>query len=242
MLQGVNLGVNSTWCQQGVADGCLRRDWGTVPLSCSKMAAAERRKARRRKLLQNSEERLQKILGTRSSHPIASKTEIEPSESVLRSASTEKVDGSNENDPAVDPVESETIVGENDVSSVAEDLVDQNLKRSTTETPVCETQDVETDKTNYLDNEFKDIPETTSHREGSQRSNVDKTTEQVSPSSKSRNWTRVIFNVILAIALVSKWTYVNLGVLLSTNEKPGPNNPERVLLQSEVSQWLQVVK
>ena len=199
------------------------------------MAAAERRQARRRKLLQNSEERLQKILGTRSSHPVASKTELEPSESVSRSASTEKLDGFNENDLAVDPKESETTVGEKNVSSVAEDVGDQNLQRITTEKPVCESQDVETDKTNYLDNEFKNLHEATSHQEDSQRSNVVKTTDQVSPSSKSGSLTRVIFNVILAIVLVSKWTYVNLEVLLSINKSPGPNNPGGVLLQSEVS-------
>ncbi|KAL9972730.1 hypothetical protein ACROYT_G019094 [Oculina patagonica] len=201
------------------------------------MAAAERREARRRKnLLQNSEERLQKILGTRSIHHTTSKSELEPSESVLNSASTRK-DVSNEKKFDVDPKESESTVGEKDVLSVRKDVEDQTINRDTTKEPVCESQDVETDKRNYVDKEFQDLPEATSHQEDSPRTSVNKTTEDVSSSSESRIWTRVIFNVTLAILLVSKWTYVNLEVLLSTNSKQDPDSSERVLLQSESMIW-----
>lgn len=210
-------------------------DWASVPFRCadSKMAAAERREARRRKLLQNSEERLQKILGTRSIHPTTAKSQLEPSESVLNSASTEK-DVSDKKKFDVDPKESETTVGEKDVLSVRKDVEDQTIKRNTTEEPVCESQDVETDKRNYVKNEFQELPEATSRQEDSPLTSVNKTTEDGSSSSESRIWTRVIFNVTLAIVLVSKWTYVNLEVLLSTNGKQDPHSSERVLLQSEV--------
>lgn len=199
----------------------------------SKMAAAERREARRRKLLQNSEERLQKILGTRSNHPTTSKSQLGPSENVSNSVSTDK-DVSNEKKFDVDPLESETIVGEKDVWPVTKDMEDQTVKKDTTEEPVCESQDVETDKRNFLDNEFQNFPESTIHQESSPRTTFNKTTEDVSSSSKSGILTRVIFNVTLAIVLVSKWTYMNLEVLLSKNEKHHPDSSKRVLIQSEV--------
>ncbi len=198
------------------------------------MAAAERREARRRRnLLQNSEERLQKILGTRSTHPSTAKSQLEPSESVLNSASTGK-DVSNEKKFDVNPKESENTVGEKDVLSVRKDVEDQTIKRDTTKEPVCDSQDVQTDKRNYVDKELQDLPEATSHQEDSPRTGVNKTTKDVSSSSESRIWTRGIFNVVLAILLVSKWTYVNLEVLLSTNSKQDPDSSERVLLRSEV--------
>ena len=210
------------------------------------MATAERREARRRKLLQNPEDRLQRILGSRLNHPTTSRSQFEPSESLLNSASTEKQDVSNEKKLVTDPKPSENITVEKDVLSVTKDVEDQTDDRKTTEETVCESQDIETDRGNYLDNEFKDVPEATSLSQNPCTvpsppvAGVNETVEHVSLGSKSGIWTRVIFNVTLAFVLVSKWTYVNLEVLLSTNGKQGPVKSQKVLIQSEVGLSRQV--
>lgn len=211
----------------------ITEDWATVPLSDSKMADAQRREARRRKLLQNSEDRLQRILGSRSSHLTTSNPQHEPSEIGLNSISTEK-DVCNENKFDVDPKESETIEGEKDVSSVMKDEDNQTVQSSKAGETVCESRDLETDGRNYLENEFKDVPEVSSRHQNPPPSEVNKTVELVSSSSKSGIWTRVICNIILAIVLVSKWTYVNLEVLLSMNRNQDRGNSQNGLVQSEV--------
>ena len=199
--------------------------------SDSKMADARRREARRRKLLQNSEDRLQKILGSRSSHLTTPNLQYQPSEIVLNSTSVEK-DVSNQNKFDVDPKESETIVREKDVSSLIADEDNQTVQSSKAEETACESKDVETDRRNYLDDEFKDVPEVTSPHQNLPPSEVTKKVEHLSSSSNSGIWTRVIFNIILAIVLVSKWTYVNLEVLLSMNRKQ--DRAQNGLVQSEV--------
>lgn len=197
------------------------------------MADARRREARRRKVLQNSEDRLQRILGSRSSHLTTLNSQHQPSEIVLNSTSAEK-DVSNQNKFDVDPEESETIVREKDVSSPIEDEDNQTVQSSKAEETACESKDIETDGKNYLDDEFKDVPEVTSRHQNLPPAEVNKTVEHLSSTSNSGIWTRVIFTIILAIVLVSKWTYVNLEVLLSLNRNQDRGNSQNDLVQSEV--------
>ena len=194
------------------------------------MADAQRREARRRKLLQNSEDRFQKILGSRSSHLTTSNSQHQP---VSNSTSAEK-DVSNQTKFDVDPGESETSVAEKDVSSLIEDEDNQTVQRSKVEETSCESKDVETDGRNYLDDEFKDLPEVTSQHQSLPPPEDNKTVEHLSSGSNSGIWTRVVFNIILAIVLVSKWTYVNLEVLLSMSRNQDRGNGQNGLVQSEV--------
>ena len=200
----------------------------------SKMADAQRREARRRKLLHNSEDRLQRILGSRSSHLNTLNSQQKPSENVLNSTSAAK-NVSNHNKFDVDPKESETIVIGKDVSPLIKDEDNETVQSSDAEETACESKDAETDGRNYLEDEFKDV---TSCHDGLPSSEVNKTVEH-SSSSNSGIWTRVIFNIILAIVLVTKWTYVNLEVLLSIkyqDKNQGHGNSQTGLIQSEVRQ------
>ena len=201
--------------------------------SYSKMADAQRREARRRKLLQNSEDRLQRILGSRSSHLSTLNSQHQPSDIVLNSTSAEK-DVSNQNKFDFDPNERETIDREKDVSSPMEDEDNETVQSSKVEENSCESNEVETDGRSYLDDEFKDVPEVTSLHQNLQPSEGNKAVEHLSSTSNSGIWTRVIFNIILAIVLVSKWTYVNLEVLLSMNRNQDRGNSQNGLVQSEV--------
>ena len=204
-----------------------------VGSSYSKMADARRREARRRKLLQNSEDRLQRILESRSSHLTTLNAQHQPSDIVLNSSSAEK-DVSNQNKFDFDPnIISETIVGEKDVSSPTEDEDNQTVQSSKVEENACESKDVETDGRSYLDDEFKEVPEVTSLHQDLPLSEVNKTVEH--SGIVFGIWTRVIFNIILAVVLVSKWTYVNLEVLLSMSRNQDRGNSQSGLVQSEVS-------
>lgn len=207
--------------------------------SDSKMADAQRREARKRKLLQNSEDRLQRILGSRSSHLTTLKSQHQPSDIVLNSTSAEK-DVSNQNKFDVDTKESETIVRGKDVSPLIEDEDNETVQNIKAEETACESKDVVTDGRNYLDEEFKDVPEVTSCHQDLPPSEVNETVEHLPSSSNSGIWTRVIFNIILAIVLVSKWTYVNLEVLLSVNRNQDRGSSQSGLIQSEVRQLLQL--
>lgn len=189
------------------------------------MADVYRREARRRKLLQNSEDRLQRILGSRSSHLTTSNAQHQPDEVVSNSTSAEK---------DISASGSETIVAEKDVSSLIEGEDNQSVQISQPEETVCESKDVETDTRNYLDDEFKDAPEMTNRQKNLPPPEVNKTVEHLPSSSNSGIWTRVIFNIILAIVLVSKWAYVNFDVLLSMNRSQDGGNSQNALLQSEV--------
>ena len=200
----------------------------------SKMADAQRREARRRKLLQNSDDRLQRILGSRSSHLTTLNSQQKPSENVLNSTSAEK-NVSNQNKFDVDPKKSETILMGKDVSPLIKDEDNETVQSSNAEESACESKDAETDGRNYLDDEFKDV---TSCHDDLPSSEVNKTVEH-SSSSNSGIWTRVIFNNILAIVLVTKWTYVNLEVLLAIkyqDKNQGHGNSQTGLIQSEVRQ------
>ena len=189
------------------------------------MADAHRREARRRKLLQNSEDRLQRILGSRSSHLTTSNVQHQPNEVVSNSTSAEKDISAGGN---------QTIVAEKDVSSLIEGEDNQSVQISQPEETVCESKDVETDTRNDLDDEFKDVPEVTNRQKNLPPPEVNKTVEHLPSSSNSGIWTRVIFNIILAIVLVSKWTYVNFDVLLSMSRNQDGGNSQNGLLQSEV--------
>lgn len=210
---------------------------GALGSSCDfKMADAQRREARRRKLLQNSEDRLQRILGSRSSHLTTVNSQQKLSDNVLNSTSAEK-NISNQNKFDVDPKESETIVRGKDVSPLIKDEGNETVQSSNAEETACESKDAETDGRNYLDDE-KGVAEVTSCHDDLPSSEVNKTVEH-SSSSNSGIWTRVIFNIILAIVLVTKWTYVNLEVLLSIkyqDKNQGRGNSQTGLIQSEVRQ------
>ena len=193
-------------------------------------------------MLENSENRLQRILGNRSIHPTTvttSQSQLEPRGNVSNATSTAKEDDSNKKNLVIDTEESEHTTGRDRVLSAAKDVEDQTCERISTKENISESQDTETDGNRYLDNDFKTEPEVTTARSqntSDSTSAVNNTPDNESSSAKSGIWTRAVFNVALAFVLVSRWTYVNLEVLLSTNEEQGrtDDSHDEVLVQSEV--------
>lgn len=192
-------------------------------------------------MLENSENRLQRILGNRSIHPTTvttSQSQLEPRGTVSNTTSTAKKDDSNKKNLGIDTEEIEHTTGRDRALSAAKDVEDQTCERISTEENISESQDTETDGNRYLDNDFKTEREVTIARSQNTSDStpaVNNTPDNESSSSKSGIWTRAVFNVALAFVLVSRWTYVNFEVLLSTNEEQGQtDDSHKVLVQSEV--------
>ena len=215
-----------------------------------KMATEARREARRRKLLQNPEDRLKKIIGSRSSHPTSSHPQLETDENALRSfnpVKNDSVDGEIELADTDSGQENELMAGEKEGLSDKRglQLKDQTTEMGSTEgdfkskDPETE-RDVVDERTRSLDTHTSDVHDNTRSTSLPQSSvlsspSVNQTVERGRSSSES-NRRRVLFNVVLAFVLVSKWTYVNLEVLLATRTGDGeaPDSSHKLLVHSEV--------
>ena len=188
------------------------------------MATAERREARRRKLLQNPEDRLQRILGSRSSHPSSTQSHLEPDENVLKSLSAK-------NKGEMELVESEPEVRVNDVNSGEKEALSAK-KALAVEGQAVETENMEYfGRSNDLEAEGETEQVDRIHSSENQSKKLPEETSTSQPQSK--RW-RVVFNVFLAFVLISKWTYVNLEVLLSTGDKQAPDSSHKLIIHSEV--------
>ena len=232
----------------------LKMRAGSMRLPNFKMATEARGEARRRKLLQNPEDRLKKIIGSRSSHPATSHSQLETDENVLRSfklARNESVDGE------MELADTEPIGQENELMSrEKEGFLDEKglqFKDQAIELGSMEgnfkSKDLETERnvdertrsleTDTCSDDLSDVRENTgaSLPQSSvlSSSGVNRTVEQGRSSSGSNLW-RVVFNVVLAFVLVGKWTYVNLDVLLATRTGDGqaPDSSHKLSVQSEV--------
>lgn len=214
-----------------------------------KMATEARREARRRKLLQNPEDRLKKIIGSRSSHSTASHSQLQTDENVLSSfnpVKNDSVDGEMEVADTDPGQENELTAGEKEglLDKKGVKLKDQATEMGSTEgdfkskDPETE-RDVVDERTRSLETHTSDVHENTSASlpQSSVLSSpsVNQTVEQGRSSSES-NSRRVLFNVVLAFVLVSKWTYVNLDVLLATRTGDGQalDSSHKLLVHSEV--------
>ena len=215
----------------------------------SKMATAERREARRRKLLQNPEDRLKKILGSRQSHASTPHSQLEPDEDVPKSISAKNGIVNAEMELVVTDTEgreNKVITGEKEVEK-GFGVDDQT---NVTETPsICDLKDLERERDTEmerrqsLEKESKLLPDETSSTslQGAALSPPRdiQTVENERSSLQSKRW-RVVFNVVLAFVFVSKWTYVNLEVLLCTADKQALDDSHRILIHSEVRKKLRV--
>lgn len=202
------------------------------------MSAAERRAQRRKRVLENSESRLQRILGSRSSHPDNSKSNLVVDGNISNSSSVRNADNSCKNILSVDTKESDYTTGE---KSVEKNQGDQISDMYPAEGNTCGSQDSEANENSFLDNEVKRLPKVTSTRSRSHNTFpstavVNETHSDESSGFSTAIWTRTVFVVILAFSLVIRWTYVNLEVLFSINGENSRNDVsnEAVLVQSEV--------
>lgn len=205
------------------------------------MSAAERCAQRRKKVLENSESRLQRILGSRSSHPDNSKSNPVVDGNISNSSSVGNADNSCKNILSVDTKESDYTTGENKKLPVEKNQGDQISDMYPAEGNNCGSQDSEANENSFLDNEVKRLPKVTSarsrsHNTFSSTAAVNETHSDESSGFSTAIWTRTVFVVILAFSLVIRWTYVNLEVLFSINGENIRNDVsnEAVLVQSEV--------
>ena len=185
------------------------------------MATAERREARRRKLLQNSENRLNRILGSRSSHLNTSQPQSKKDESVSQNSSVES-DGVS--------VEREVLNGRERADKVLP-LKDKNTEMEPSE-GVSESKYLE--RKRFMDTEVRspsavrDLDSTPQNTEQGEEGNFSKT------ASNTGSW-RVVLNVMVAFMLVIHWFYVNLEALLSLSGKERTeSSPVKHSVQSQV--------
>ncbi|XP_058944550.2 guided entry of tail-anchored proteins factor CAMLG [Pocillopora verrucosa] len=208
------------------------------------MSAAERRAQRRKKVLENSESRLQRILGSRSSHPDNSKSNLVVDGNISNSSSVGNADNSCKNILSVDTKESDYTTGEIKKLPVEKNQGDQISDMYPAEGNTCGSQDSEANENSFLDNEVKRLPKVTSTRSRSHNTfpstaAVNETHSDESSGFSTAIWTRTVFVVILAFSLVIRWTYVNLEVLFSINVENSRNDVsnDAVLVQSESMIW-----
>jgi len=210
---------------------CFMKDWDRSPFAhvkftlIFKMATAERREARRRKLLQNSENRLNRILGSRSSHSNTSQPQIEKDESVSQNNSVES-------DGVV--IEREVLDSDLNGSERADKVLPLTDKTTEIEPSegVFESKYLEGNR--FMDAEvrppsaLRDPDSTPQNTEQRDEGSLSKT------ASNTGSW-RAVLNVILAFMLVIHWFYVNLEALLSLSGKEKTeSSPVKHSFQSQV--------
>lgn len=197
-------------------------------------------------MLQNPEDRLKKILGSRQSHASTPHSQLEPDEDVPKSISAKNGIVNAEMELVVTDTEgreNKVITGEKEVEK-GFGVDDQT---NVTETPsICDLKDLERERDTEmerrqsLEKESKLLPDETSSTslQGAALSPPRdiQTVENERSSLQSKRW-RVVFNVVLAFVFVSKWTYVNLEVLLCTADKQALDDSHRILIHSESMIW-----
>lgn len=208
------------------------------------MSAAERRAQRRRKnILENSESRLQRILGSRSSHPDTSQSNLATDGNVSNSSSARNADNSSKNILSIVTEAGDSTTGENKVLPVQKNQGDQTSDTFSVEENICVSLDSKANENSPLDSKVQRVPKVTTAR--SSENNfpstpaVDKTLDDECSGFNTAILTRTVFVVILAFSLVIRWTYVNSEVLFprkGDNSRNDVSN-EAVLVQSESMIW-----
>lgn len=189
------------------------------------MATAERREARRRKLLQNSENRLKRILGSRSSHSNTSQPQTEKDESVSQNNSVES-DGVF--------VEREVLDSDLNGSERADKVLPLTDKTTEMEPSegVFESKYLEGNR--FMDTEVRP-PSTMRDRDSTSQNTEERDEGSLSKTASNTGSWRVVLNVILAFMLVIHWFYVNLEALLSLSGKQKTeSSPVKHSVQSQV--------
>lgn len=210
---------------------CLMKDWDQSPYAhvkftlIFKMATAERREARRRKLLQNSENRLKRILGSRSSHSNTSQPQTEKDESVSQNNSVES-DGVF--------VEREVLDSDLNGSERADKVLPLTDKTTEMEPSegVFESKYLEGNR--FMDTEVRP-PSAMRDRDSTSQNTEQRDEGSLSKTASNTGSWRVVLNVILAFMLVIHWFYVNLEALLSLSGKQKTeSSPVKHSVQSQV--------
>lgn len=194
---------------------CFMKDWDRNPCAhvkltlIFKMATAERREARRRKLLQNSENRLNRILGSRSSHSNTSQPQIEKDESVSQNNSVES-DGVF--------VEREVLDSDLNGSERADKVLPLTDKTTEMEPSEGVFESKYLERKRFMDAEVRP-PSALRDRDSTPQTTEQRGEGSLSKTTSNTGCWRVVLNVILAFMLVIHWFYVNLETLLSLSGK-----------------------
>ncbi|XP_068702122.1 uncharacterized protein [Montipora foliosa] len=197
------------------------------------MASADRREARRRKLLQNSELRLGRILGSRSSHPTAPH---EPEKTLVKSIDLEKRGDEGQSNEV--PVERGFLSDKSELPSEYQSVKSGFTTGSEESTePITEAMK---EKRNSLESKLDYLTEDSTTRGTNLLSSPgeDQTGDQGAASSISKRL-RVLLNVTLAFLLVVKWAYINLEALHSAaaSSQQSPASSQKYLIYSESMMW-----
>lgn len=197
------------------------------------MASADRREARRRKLLQNSELRLGRILGSRSSHPTAPH---EPEKTLVKSIDLEKRGDEGQSNEV--PVGRGFLSDKSELPSEYQSIKSGFTTGSEESTePITEAMK---EKRNSLESKLDYLTEDSTTRSTDLLSSPgeDQTGDKGAPSSISKRL-RVLLNVTLAFLLVVKWAYINLEALHSAaaSSQHSPASSQKYLIYSESMMW-----
>ena len=228
-------GIRKTWTFHLVylTGNCNSRHQCLATLcqeSIFKMASADRREARRRKLLQNSELRLGKILGSRSSHPTAPH---EPEKTLVKSIDLEKRGDEGQSNEV--PLGRGFLFDKSELPSEYQSIKSGFTTGSEESTePITEAMK---EKRNSLESKLDYLTEDSTTRSTNLLSSPgeDQTGDKGAPSSISKRL-RVLLNVTLAFLLVVKWAYINLEALHSAaaSSQQSPASSQKYLIYSEV--------
>lgn len=188
-------------------------------------------------------------MGSRSTYTTASHAQPDSDENFGKSNISEKNENVNDNmelaDTKLEGQEKEQVAKEKgkglkleDGETKAESMADVcGLRDLDAERDLEITPPLGSDHDNESTNNHLQLPEDPSTNLPQNRVSappgVDQTVEQERSKLESNRW-RVVFNVLLALVLVTKWAYVNLQCLLST----GVDDSSRMhLVQSESMMW-----
>ena len=179
-----------------------------------KMAATTRREARRRKILQNSEDRLKTIIGSRPSRRSTS----EPQQETFELPSIESCS-------PLSARNEDVVVGDDEISKPR----NPSLSNATFET----NQGLEVHTVN--DTEEASLESYFSGQQPLQEVSNSVPTSNVISSSIKGTWKRTFLNAVLALVLVGRWTCINFDALFAKHCKQGLTCPSQpVELKSKV--------
>ena len=196
------------------------------------MASNERRQVRRRKVLQNQESRLERILGSRSTHATLS---LEAEENFVTPIYAEKTSEEDQSSKVSSGVRTDHL--ENEFPSNDQKAQTGSTKglhesgKIVTDTRKEEMNTPESEVDHLLQDTSTNLPQSTNFLTSL---NENESLDKGYPNEK-RKRVRVVFNVTLAFSLVAKWTYVNFDVLHSKSNGNSFVSSQMLSFHSEVS-------
>ena len=183
-------------------------------------------------MLQNQESRLERILGSRSTHAPLS---LEAEENFVTPISAEKTSeeeqsGKVSSDVRTDHLDNELTSNDQTAQTGSSKGLHESSK-IVTDTRKEEMNIPENEVDHLLEDTSTDLPPSTNLLTSL---NENQSLDKGYPIEK-RKLVRVVFNVTLAFLLVAKWTYVNVDVLHSKSDGNSYVSSQMLSFHSEVS-------